>query len=278
METVEKDGQYVRTANLEATGTTAASKPLVIQQYFDSDINHLNPQEKLYIFRFIRVVNILHSHIKLPAKGNKDIYLKVGGYLQNLVSFSPSYITGGCNRPDTQRRVNLYHHITGIHKRYRSPSAVVVAKADSADDFGVIEESIQPISRSTSGSSSNRRRHVVYGPKRPRGRPRKVQQQVLEDTKLDGHTDVGLNKREIISSSQSKPHGFEAEVSEVEAEDGMFATFFSNFSSPLTAQRYASEAPIEFSTTKDAEQLEGEEEGFGLIDTSDSEEENRFSH
>jgi hypothetical protein len=268
-EHIEGDGQLDRAAYLEAnpTATTTAAVSLsIMQQYFDSDIDHLDPQEKLYILRFIRVTNILHSHINLPAKGNKDIYLKVGGYLQDLASFSPSYITGGCNRPDTQRRVNLYHHITGIHKRYRSPSAIIVAKADSVDDFGTIEETSQSISRAST-TSSNRRRYVVYGPKRPRGRPRKIQQQVFADAKFDGHADVGLNERDTTSSSQlelSKPPGLEAEL---ETEDGMFATFFSNLSSP---DRYASEAPIGFSAAKDAEGLE--EEGFGLIDTSDSEE------
>jgi hypothetical protein len=52
--------------------------------------------------------------------GNKQFYLNIGAHLQGSDTYT-EYITGGANRPETQRRVDIFETITNVKPKTRAP-------------------------------------------------------------------------------------------------------------------------------------------------------------
>lgn len=73
--------------------------------------------ELTWLNRFARGLKYL-TRVLTPA-GNKQTYLNVGANLEGSSVFT-EYITGGSNRPETQRRVDIYVEVTEVIPKKRT--------------------------------------------------------------------------------------------------------------------------------------------------------------
>ena len=72
--------------------------------------------ELTWLNRYARALKYLMR--VLPPAGNKQTYLNVGANLEGSSVFT-EYITGGSNRPETQRRVDIYVEVTEVTPKKR---------------------------------------------------------------------------------------------------------------------------------------------------------------
>jgi hypothetical protein len=74
--------------------------------------------ELTWLNRYERSLRYLYP-LMLP-NGNKQFYLNIGAHLQGSDIYT-QYLTGGANRPETQRRVDIFESITNVKPKPRAP-------------------------------------------------------------------------------------------------------------------------------------------------------------
>jgi hypothetical protein len=72
--------------------------------------------ELTWLNRFERSLRCLKRYI--PAERNKILYLTVGNHLEGSTVYT-TYITGGANRPETERRVKIFDQLCGLVPKKR---------------------------------------------------------------------------------------------------------------------------------------------------------------
>jgi hypothetical protein len=113
--------------------------------------------ELTWLNRYARSLKILAT--LLVPSGNKQTYINIGANLEGSSAFI-EYATGGANRPETQRRVDIYIQMTKIipkARNFRSPRTL----------------SSSTRKRSFSGTPKSSNSDKPFMEKRKRGRPRK---------------------------------------------------------------------------------------------------------
>jgi hypothetical protein len=110
------------------------------QEGTDTELTWLNRYE-----RALRYLMLL-----MPAEKNKQTFINIGAHLQGSDVYT-EYITGGANKPETQRRVDIYEAVTNVKPVQRTP------RSSSCSAF------------------SPKGIDALMTPKRGRGRPRKDQ-------------------------------------------------------------------------------------------------------
>lgn len=102
------------------------------RQMFLGKYDFLGPQvgtsiELTWLNRFERSLRYLKRFI--PAERNKILFLTVGNHLEGSTLYT-TYITGGQNRPETERRVKIFDTLCQVQPRKRAKR---VSDANSAE-------------------------------------------------------------------------------------------------------------------------------------------------
>jgi hypothetical protein len=132
--------------------------------------------ELTWLNRFERALRVLKN--LLNPKSNKQTYINVGTNLQG----SPTcvvYITGGANRPETERRVQIYERLTDIkpHKRVNKPTECSPPVSSyKPTPIKPPVATMAPIARVASSEE-----------KRKRGRPKKLPEVAIQCIKYESH-------------------------------------------------------------------------------------------
>lgn len=84
--------------------------------------------ELTWLNRFERAMR--YTSLILPPKGNKKNYIDIATHLQGSDVFT-QYIPGGANPPTTQRRVDIFIHLTGVEVVKRATPRNMTPKTPS---------------------------------------------------------------------------------------------------------------------------------------------------
>ena len=122
-------------------------------QFEDAD-----PLEQQYLLNFRNLVKV--SLLVIPARLNKEKILKIAGRLEG--SQSPDYITGGGQKKEVHRRVQIYEREGGVSARKRAERKRK-ASISSCDSFDGSHPGETSASDSPSPLASDSRSPMWYG-------------------------------------------------------------------------------------------------------------------
>lgn len=103
---------------IETSGSMEYNRSQFLDKYPFLKNQEGTDTELTWLNRFERALRYL-APLMVPL-GNKQYFLNVGAHLQGSDIYV-EYITGGANRPETQRRVDLFEAVTNVKPKPRAP-------------------------------------------------------------------------------------------------------------------------------------------------------------